>query len=85
MNAIRCHKNADLTYNVRVSVHIQSGGYSEDSDYTSDLNYPITHNANSSASHYRNLQTPQRSLETSRENSYEKEDRSYGKIVFCDM
>ncbi|XP_031620593.1 mucin-4-like, partial [Contarinia nasturtii] len=51
--------------------------YSEDSDYTSDLNYPITHNANSSASHYRNLQTPQRSLETSRENSYEKEDR-YG-------
>lgn len=53
-------------------------GYSEDSDYTSDLNYPITHNANSSASHYRNLQTPQRSLETSRENSYEKEDRSYG-------
>lgn len=54
-------------------------GYSEDSDYTSDLNYPITHNANSSASHYRNLQTPQRSLEASRENSYEKEDRNYGK------
>lgn len=53
-------------------------GFSEDSDYTSDLNYPISHNANSSASQYRNLRTPQRSLETSRENSYEKDDRSYG-------
>lgn len=52
-------------------------GYSEDSDYTSDLNYPITQNANSSASQYRNLRTPQRSLETSRENSYEKDDRNY--------
>lgn len=54
-------------------------GYSEDSDYTSDLNYPIGHNANSSASHYRNLPSPQpqRSLETSRENSYEKDDRSF--------
>lgn len=56
-------------------------GYSEDSDYTSDLNYPIAHNANSSASHYRNLQTPQRSLEASRENSYEKEDRNYGEYL----
>lgn len=46
-----------------------AGGYSEDSDYTSDLNYPVGQNANSSASQYRNLQTP--SLETSRENSYE--------------
>lgn len=54
-----------------------TAGYSEDSDYTSDLNYPISHNANSSASHYRNLPTP-RSLEASRENSYEKEDRSFG-------
>lgn len=52
-------------------------GYSEDSDYTSDLNYPVGQNANSSASQYRNLQTPQRSLETSRENSYEKDDRSF--------
>lgn len=52
-------------------------GYSEDSDYTSDLNYPIGQNANSSASQYRNLMTPQRSLETSRENSYEKDDRYY--------
>lgn len=54
-----------------------SAGYSEDSDYTSDLNYPVGHNANSSASQYRNLQTPQRSLEASRENSYDKEDRTY--------
>lgn len=54
-----------------------AAGYSEDSDYTSDLNYPVGHNANSSASQYRNLQTPQRSLETSRENSYDKEDRMY--------
>lgn len=61
-----------------------TAGYSEDSDYTSDFNYPITHNANSSASHYRNLRTPQRSLETSRENSYEKEDRSYGKCKLFD-
>lgn len=50
-------------------------GYSEDSDYTSDLNYPIGHIANSSASQYRNLQTPQRSLEASRENSYERDDQ----------
>lgn len=53
-------------------------GYSEDSDYTSDLNYPVGQNANSSASQYRNLCTPQRSLETSRENSYEKDDK------YCD-
>lgn len=52
-----------------------SAGYSEDSDYTSDLNYPIGHMANSSASQYRNLQTPQRSLEVSRENSYERDDQ----------
>lgn len=58
-------------------VSIFSAGYSEDSDYTSDLNYPLGQNANSSASQYRNLMTPQRSLETSRENSYEKEDRYY--------
>lgn len=56
---------------------IHSAGYSEDSDYTSDLNYPVGQNANSSASQYRNLQTPQRSLEVSRENSYDKEDRTY--------
>jgi hypothetical protein len=53
-------------------------GYSEDSDYTSDLNYPVGgQNPNSSASQYRNLKTPQRSLETSRENSYEKDERFY--------
>lgn len=56
-----------------------SAGYSEDSDYTSDLNYPVTgQGANSSASQFRTaanqLATPQRSLETSRENSYERDD-----------
>lgn len=52
-----------------------AAGYSEDSDYTSDLNYPITTTTNQ----YRiNIRTPQRSLETSRENSYEKDDRSHG-------
>ncbi|KAK9747205.1 C2 domain [Popillia japonica] len=55
-----------------------SAGYSEDSDYTSDLNYPVGQHANSSASQYRHaahqINTPQRSLETSRENSYEKDE-----------
>lgn len=55
-----------------------SAGYSEDSDYTSDLNYPVGQHANSSASQFRTaahqIHTPQRSLETSRENSYERED-----------
>lgn len=53
-------------------------GYSEDSDYTSDFNYPIGQHANSSASQFRSaaqlMCTPQRSLETSRENSYERDD-----------
>ncbi|CAH0553608.1 unnamed protein product [Brassicogethes aeneus] len=53
-------------------------GYSEDSDYTSDLNYPVGQHANSSASQFRTaahqIHTPQRSLETSRENSYERDD-----------
>lgn len=53
-------------------------GYSEDSDYTSDLNYPVGQHANSSASQFRSaahqMHTPQRSLETSRENSYERDD-----------
>lgn len=54
-----------------------SAGYSEDSDYTSDLNYPVGgQHANSSASQFRSaasqLHTPQRSTpETSRENSYD--------------
>lgn len=55
-----------------------SAGYSEDSDYTSDLNYPVGQHANSSASQFRSvayqISTPQRSLETSRENSYERDD-----------
>lgn len=58
-------------------IRARAAGYSEDSDYTSDLNFPVGQNANSSASQYRNLRTPQLSLETSRENSYEKDDRSY--------
>ncbi|XP_049820619.1 phorbol ester/diacylglycerol-binding protein unc-13 [Aethina tumida] len=53
-------------------------GYSEDSDYTSDLNYPVGQHPNSSASQFRTaahqIHTPQRSLETSRENSYERDD-----------
>ncbi|XP_014251915.2 uncharacterized protein LOC106668030 isoform X2 [Cimex lectularius] len=53
-------------------------GYSEDSDYTSDLNYPVGQHANSSASQFRSaahqIPTPQRSLETSRENSYETDE-----------
>ncbi|XP_017778411.1 PREDICTED: protein unc-13 homolog B isoform X14 [Nicrophorus vespilloides] len=57
-------------------------GYSEDSDYTSDLNYPVGQHANSSASQFRSaahqLHTPQRSLETSRENSYDREDTFTG-------
>ncbi|KAF5272305.1 hypothetical protein FQR65_LT04963 [Abscondita terminalis] len=55
-----------------------SAGYSEDSDYTSDLNYPVGQHANSSASQFRSaahqMHTPQRSLETSRENSDERDD-----------
>lgn len=55
-----------------------SAGYSEDSDYTSDLNYPVGQHPNSSASQFRTaahqIHTPQRSLETSRENSYERDD-----------
>lgn len=55
-----------------------AAGYSEDSDYTSDLNYPVGQHANSSASQFRSaadqMHTPQRSLETSRENSYERDD-----------
>jgi hypothetical protein len=55
-----------------------AAGYSEDSDYTSDLNYPVGQHANSSASQFRaaahQMHTPQRSLETSRENSYERDD-----------
>lgn len=63
---------------VYVVIHL-SAGYSEDSDYTSDLNFPVGgQGANSSASQFRTaanqLATPQRSLETSRENSYERDD-----------
>lgn len=62
-----------------------SAGYSEDSDYTSDLNYPVGQHPNSSASQFRSaahqMNTPQRSLETSRENSYEREDGTGGQYL----
>jgi hypothetical protein len=57
-----------------------SAGVSEDSDYTSDVNYPVGQHPNSSASqflsaaHQLQLITPERSLASSRENSYEKEE-----------
>lgn len=50
-----------------------SAGYSEDSDYTSDLNYPVGQHPNSSASQFRSAVIT-RSPETSRENSYERDD-----------
>lgn len=50
-----------------------SAGYSEDSDYTSDLNYPVGQHPNSSASQFR-THVITRSPETSRENSYERDD-----------
>uniref|UniRef100_A0A8D8WS43 BTB/POZ domain-containing protein 8 n=1 Tax=Cacopsylla melanoneura TaxID=428564 RepID=A0A8D8WS43_9HEMI len=55
-------------------------GYSEDSDYTSELSYPVGgQHPNSSASQFRTLANqlttpPQPSLETSRESSYEHDD-----------
>ncbi|XP_063383199.1 protein unc-13 homolog B isoform X7 [Cydia fagiglandana] len=58
--------------------YIAHSGYSEDSDYTSDLNYPVGQHANCSASQFRTaahqMHTPQRSLEVSRENSSEREE-----------
>ncbi|XP_050712304.1 uncharacterized protein LOC126996136 [Eriocheir sinensis] len=53
-------------------------GMSEDSDYTSDINYPVGQHPNSSVSQFlgvaAQMSTPQRSLETSRENSCERDD-----------
>ncbi|CAH0388797.1 unnamed protein product [Bemisia tabaci] len=69
----------DVKNNEKMVVKKQAG-YSEDSDYTSDFNYPVGQHANSSASQFRNaagqLATPQRSLETSRENSYETDEQA---------
>ncbi|XP_076049378.1 uncharacterized protein LOC143030059 [Oratosquilla oratoria] len=57
-------------------------GMSEDSDYTSDVNYPVGQHPNSSASLFvgvaHQLETPERSLDTSRENSYERDDYQVG-------
>lgn len=73
-----CQRQCLLLAVYTFAIHL-SAGYSEDSDYTSDLNYPVGgQGANSSASQFRTaanqLATPQRSLETSRENSYERDD-----------
>ncbi|KAG8041449.1 hypothetical protein G9C98_002742, partial [Cotesia typhae] len=70
----------------QILYNIGHSGYSEDSDYTSDLNYPVGgQGANSSASQFRTaanqLATPQRSLETSRENSYERDDHQIPSTV----
>ncbi|KAJ2949653.1 hypothetical protein O0L34_g15578 [Tuta absoluta] len=58
--------------------YIAHSGYSEDSDYTSDLNYPVGQHPNCSASQFRTaahqMHTPQRSQEVSRENSYERDE-----------
>ncbi|VVD02708.1 unnamed protein product, partial [Leptidea sinapis] len=58
--------------------YVAHSGYSEDSDYTSDLNFPVGQHPNCSASQFRTaahqMHTPQRSLEASRENSYEREE-----------
>lgn len=80
--------------------YMMNSGYSEDSDYTSDFNYPIAgQNPNSSVSQYRNFKTTQhshklpstpnqhhhqkhhRSLETSRENSYEYYENTINSTV----
>lgn len=58
-----------------------AAGLSEDSDYTSEVNYPLAqHQANGSASQYLSVAgqypSPQRSSEMSRENSYETNDTS---------
>lgn len=67
---------SDFSVNSNHFENVISAGYSEDSDYTSDLNYPVGQHPNSSASQFRStvIYTPQRSLETSRENSYERDD-----------
>lgn len=56
-------------------------GYSEDSDYTSDQNFPVNNHQNQhnlTTSQFRNLAaTPLSSLETSRQNSYERDERLY--------
>ncbi|KAI5724921.1 hypothetical protein M8J77_008782 [Diaphorina citri] len=58
-------------------------GYSEDSDYTSELSFPVGgQHPNSSASQFRTLANqlttpPQPSLETSRESSYEHDDPTH--------
>lgn len=67
-----CNSNCFFTFPV---------GYSEDSDYTSDQNFPVNNHQNQhnlTTSQFRNLAaTPLSSLETSRQNSYERDERLY--------
>ncbi|KAJ1522057.1 hypothetical protein ONE63_002372 [Megalurothrips usitatus] len=46
-------------------------GYSEDSDYTSELNYPVGQHPNSSASQFRGVASQMRTPGSSRENSWD--------------
>lgn len=56
-----------------------AAGCSEDSDYTSDLNYPVGgQGANSSASQWRHLVAQ----DPSRESSYEREEPGYDDLYY---
>ena len=63
------------TIDINVGYCNFTAGLSEDSDYTSEVSYPLNHQANGSASQYLTVAhqypSPQRSSEISRENSYE--------------
>lgn len=67
-----------VLYHYHFTIHPLSARISEDSDYTSDVNYPVGQHPNSSASQFlavaNQMSTPQRSLEASRENSYERDE-----------
>lgn len=72
----------DILFSSRFDYSMWLAGLSEDSDYTSEVNYPLAqhHEANGSASQYLSVAhqypSPQRSSEISRENSYETNDTS---------
>lgn len=55
-----------------------AAGLSEDSDYTSDISYPLNHQANGSASQYlavaHQYPSPQQFSDISRQNSYDERD-----------
>lgn len=50
---------------------LSAAGYSEDSDYTSELNYPVGQHPNSSASQFRGMASQMRTPGSSRENSWD--------------